>query len=132
PDTGISRVPLADLDANVLPTVATQPAPAAASRASAPPGSLEQLLPTLDPEPGFVGLADMDTLTSAQLTVRVKGAIGTALHLRLNGQRVPESRVGRRVSASAAGIEAWEYVGLVLAPGVNLLELSAPHTASRV
>src|SRR5205814_9983155 len=130
PDTGISRVPLADLDANVLPTVATQPAPAAASRASAPPGSLEQLLPTLDPEPGFIGLSDMDTLTSTQLTVRVKGAIGTALHLRLNGQRVPESRVRRPVSPSTAGSDALEYVRLELPPGVNRLELSAPHTAS--
>src|SRR5262249_46510319 len=114
------------LAAQVPVAAATAPAPALALV------SLERLLPTLDPELGFVGLADLDTLASNQLTVRVKGAIGAPLLLRLNGQRVPESRVGRRVTASPIGLEAWEYVGLTLEPGVNRLELSTPRSAGRV
>ncbi len=94
--------------------------------------SLEQLLPTLDPELGFVGLSDLDTVTSTQVAVRVKGRLGTPLVLRVNGVRVPESRVGRRVTATQAGLEAWEYVGVTLRPGMNVLELAPPHARGRV
>jgi uncharacterized repeat protein (TIGR01451 family) len=112
--------------------------PAHAAHASAPVApvvalaSLEQLLPTLDPELGFVGLSDLDTVAVHQVAVRVKGRYGTPLLLRLNGERVPESRVGRRVTALAAGLEAWEYVGVPLRPGVNVLELATPHAQGRV
>ena len=94
--------------------------------------ALEQLLPTLDPELGFVGIADLDTVASAQIAVRVKGRLGTDLALRVNGERVPESRIGRRVTAAVAGLEAWEYVGVTLKPGLNILELAPPHAAGRV
>ena len=107
------------------------PTAAAALPPGAPP-SLERVLPTLDHELGFVDLADMDTLTSRQVTVRVKGPAGSSLQLRLNGTRVPESRVGRRVTAAMLGLEAWEYVGVTLEPGVNVLELSTAHASSRV
>jgi len=116
-------------------TPITAPSPGALGGAPAPAlalASLEQLLPTLDPELGFVGLSDMDTLASNQVTVRVKGSLGAPLLLRLNGQRVPETRVGRRVTAPRIGLEAWEYVGLLLQPGVNVLELSTPRAAGRV
>ena len=132
PDTGISPVPLADMESNVLPSPAAPAVPRPPLPGVAPSSSIEQLLSTLDPELGFIGLADMDTLASAQLTVRVKGPLGTPLRLRLNGERVPESRIGRRVSASTAKLEAWEYVGITLDPGVNLLELAPPQSPGRV
>jgi hypothetical protein len=50
----------------------------------------------------------------------------------LNGEPVPETRVGRRVRAPASGLEAWEYVGLTLEPGVNVLELAPPNAVGRV
>jgi len=144
PDSTARPIPIANLDEDLLPDgsladargARTSPAaPAAPFPAGAPlpPGApLEQLLPTLGPEPGFIGLADMDTVASTRLTVRVKTAIGGPLKLWLNGQRVPETRVGRRVTARAAGLEAWEYVGLTLEPGVNVLELSLPNAPGRV
>jgi uncharacterized repeat protein (TIGR01451 family) len=113
----------------------------AARAASAPAGTrsqagaviaLEQLLPTLDPELGFVGIADLDTMPGTQIAVRVKGRLGTELALRVNGVRVPEARVGRRVTAATAGLEAWEYLGVTLQPGLNILELAPPHAAGRV
>jgi uncharacterized repeat protein (TIGR01451 family) len=94
--------------------------------------TLEQLLPTLDPELGFVGLSDLDTVVTTQLAVRVKGRLGTRLLLRVNGERMAESRVGRRVTAATAGLEAWEYVGVALKPGINVLELAPPHAQGRV
>jgi len=117
-------------------------AAAAAAPAGAPtalPASLESLLPTLGDEPGFIGISDLDTVAFPQLAVRVKGRLGTPFLLRLNGERVPESRVGRRVTAvgdpargEPAGIEAWEYVGVTLRPGVNVLELGTPRARGRV
>ncbi len=116
------------------------PAPAAAPAAPAVAlASLEALLPTLDEEPGFIGISDLDTVAYPQLAVRVKGRLGTPLLLRLNGVRVSEARVGRRVTAvgdpargQPAGLEAWEYVGVTLRPGVNVLELATPRARGRV
>ncbi len=107
------------------PSARTTPAVLAVS-------TLEQLLPTLDSELGFVGLFDLDTVTTTQIAVRVKGRLGTPLLLRVNGVRVPESRVGRRVTAVSAGLEAWEYVGVTLKPGINVLELAPPRAQGRV
>ena len=111
-----------------------RPTPLASSATSpaAVFASLEQLLPTLDPELGFVALSDLDTVATTQLAVRVKGRLGMTFSLRVNGERVPESRVGRRVTAPRAGLEAWEYVGVTLRPGRNQLELSTPHARGRV
>jgi uncharacterized repeat protein (TIGR01451 family) len=112
--------------------LANAPAPLAPQGASASLTTLEELLPTLDPELGFLGVSDLDTVITSQITVRVKGARGTHLLLRVNGERVPESRVGRRVTAAIAGLEAWEYIGITLQPGVNVLELAPPRMAGRV
>ena len=135
-DSTARPIPLANLDEDLLPdgSIADTHAPHVAAAAPVPPAtaSLEQLLPTLDAGPGFIGLADMDTLPTARVNVRVKAPLGSALGLLLNGERVPETRVGRHVTARAQGLEAWEYVGLTLAPGVNVLELSLPNVPGRV
>ncbi|MEQ1832023.1 MAG: hypothetical protein ABL977_03125, partial [Candidatus Eisenbacteria bacterium] len=116
----------------LVPMSMSAPLPLPAAPSAATVASLDQLLPTLDPELGFVGLADLDTVASSQINVRVKGRLGTALVLRLNGERVPESRVGRRVTAATAGLEAWEYIGVTLKPGLNVLELAPPRAPGRV
>jgi uncharacterized repeat protein (TIGR01451 family) len=82
---------------------------------------LERTLAGLDPSTGFVDLADDDTLAADQATVRVKGAAGAVLELRVDDMVVPESRVGRRVTLADRGVEAWEYVGVTLEPGLNRL-----------
>lgn len=94
--------------------------------------SLEALLPGLEPDLGFIGLADLDTVSQSQIAVRVKGRAGTPLRLRVNGTAVPESRVGRRLTAQQAGLEAWEYLGVALQPGLNVLEVAPPRSIGRV
>jgi len=93
---------------------------------------LDRLVRTLDPDLGFVGIADFDTAGASQIAVRVKGPIGTVLALRVNGERVSESRVGTRVTSVEAGVEVWEYVGVTLQPGVNVLEVAPPHSLGRI
>jgi uncharacterized repeat protein (TIGR01451 family) len=111
-----ARRPDGGLDArnSNRPPLPVQPAP------SVP---LEQEVPTLDPSPGFLDLADGAVMTSDLVNLRVKGRVGTQLELRVNGETVPLSRVGQRSAAPASGAQAWEYVGVRLLTGRNLLEL---------
>jgi uncharacterized repeat protein (TIGR01451 family) len=116
--------PAADAPSSVRAGLATAPAAAA-------PG-IDALLPGLDTDLGFVGLEDLDTLTTTQCAVVVKGPLGSTLALRVNGKLIPETRVGRRFTAARSGVEAWEYIGVDLAAGVNVLEVAPPHSVGRV
>jgi hypothetical protein len=62
-------------------------------------------------------------LPGDQVSVRVKGRAGTQLQLSVNGEPVPLDRVGQRTAAPASGAQAWEYIGVRFATGVNTLEL---------
>lgn len=127
--TGESELPV--WPSSTVPAAAAA-APATASPAMMDPASLETLLPALEPDLGFIGLADLDTVSRSQIAVRVKGRIGTPLRLRVNGETIPESRVGRRLTAAGAGLEAWEYLGISLEPGLNVLEVAPPRSVGRV
>lgn len=133
--TGESRLPLAPhAGASLLGggVYATAALPAAAAPPPAPAQPLDQLVRTMHPDLGFVGLADLDTLRSNQIAVRVKGPIGAAFVLRVNGETISERRVGLRVTAPERSVEAWEYVGVTLAPGLNRLEVAPPGSRGRV
>jgi uncharacterized repeat protein (TIGR01451 family) len=103
--------------------------PATMPETPGPPQPLEMLAAASDSRVGFLAIHDGDTLASSQTSVRVKGLQGLSFELRVNGEVVPESRVGRRVTVTNAGIEAWEYVGVRLRPGMNRLDVAQldPH-----
>ena len=112
------------------PTGATQPSPLTPYGGNAPvpnlPSvSLEQAIEANagGDRFGFVDLKDHDTLPMAQTVVRVKGVAGGRLGLLVNGREVPESRIGKRATLTAQGVEAIEFVGVDLAPGENQLEV---------
>jgi len=119
-----------------LPVVMASPGSRAPATPAAPaafdPDMVAALLPDLDSELGFVGLADYDTVASAQVPIVVKGRHGTRLLLRVNGVVLPETRVGRRHAVPRQGLEVWEYVGVALKPGVNVLEVAPPRSIGRV
>ena len=109
----------------ILPADATRGAP---SRSPTPAvgaarTSIEPLLSGADNAAGFVGLADGDTLPLALTDVVVKGRLGSALRLSVNGQAESDRRVGRKLRDAARQLEAWQYVGVQLSPGANVLEL---------
>ena len=98
------------------------------ARPLAPPAApsvidLEAVVPGLDSKPGFIELKDGDIVASRSINVRVKGPLGAALRLKVNDKDIPDSRVGKKASAPANGVAAWEYIGVVLRAGVNALEL---------
>lgn len=84
---------------------------------------LEDLLPQMTPETGFVALRDGQVLPTAQTRVRVKGPLGATFDLQVNGQPVPASQVGKRSSLEQVRVTAWEYIGVDLRPGRNVLEV---------
>lgn len=111
-----------------------QSAAGAASRpaeqaGSAEPGQtsepLEELLPALSPEVGFIGLRHDQVLPTDQTRVRVKGPLGATFELTVNGQAVPASQVGKKSSLEKNAVVGWEYIGVNLKPGRNTLSVRA-------
>ncbi|WP_338524044.1 hypothetical protein NUH87_30860 [Pseudomonas batumici] len=87
------------------------------------PQSFEQLLPTASNELEFLGLKDGDVLLSRQTNVQVKGRNRGALRLQVNDKVLGLDRVGKRSEVAARGLAAWEYIGVNLLPGKNVLTL---------
>ncbi len=90
---------------------------------SSTPPSAGQALEGLTNQTGFVDLADGDILAAPQANVRVKGLLGTSLRLSLNGQALPESRVGSRSTVADKQLQVWEFIGVDFRPGENELVL---------
>ena len=101
--------------------------PAIAS--SAKPGAtaerldLDKLMPTLDASLQIVSPTDKQTFGVAQTDILVKGAAGSDFRLRVNGVEISQKRVGRKSVLESSGVQAWEYIGVDLKPGLNNIEL---------
>lgn len=93
------------------PPVAAAPAPTALQQAAE--------IANMTPDLAFVDLQDGDTLAAPQANVRVKGMLGTKLRLTVNGEAVPESRVGQKSSVEDKQLQVWEYVGVGFRQGEN-------------
>jgi uncharacterized repeat protein (TIGR01451 family) len=107
-------------------SVQLEPAPTADAADAGPLAiPLEDLLPDLGPEVGFIGLRDEQVLAGDQTRVRVKGALSATFALLVNGQPVPLNQVGKKSSLEKTGTQAWEYIGINLKPGRNTLSVSA-------
>lgn len=85
---------------------------------------LEVLLPKIESNAlGFIGLKDGDTVASLSVNVRVKGEASLSLRLTVNGVAIDARRVGKKTQLVARKIGAWEYIGVLLKPGINMLQL---------
>jgi uncharacterized repeat protein (TIGR01451 family) len=94
-----------------------QPAPAM------PEDTLANELRSMTPDLAFLNVIDGGVVPAAQIRVRVKGAFGSQLLLAVNGHDVSLAQVGERSSLEDRGVTAWEYIGVNLDSGDNLLEL---------
>ena len=109
-----------------LPTSNMSLAPAAQpllAQAAPTAVDLEAVLPTLDNQPGFIGLKTGDTMLMQTINVRVKGAAESTLRLTVNGLVLDERRVGKKATLPSQQLTAWEYIGVQLKPGANTLQL---------
>jgi uncharacterized repeat protein (TIGR01451 family) len=98
---------------------ASRPSQGAESKAEIP---LEEILPKHDNTFGFIELKDATVLPSSHITVRVKGTAGATFKLLVNGDEVPDTRIGKRAVLQEKQSQAWEYIGIALKEGVNELK----------
>ena len=102
-----------------------EPATAPVIASEVPGRPLEDLLPGLTPEAGFVGLQNDQVLPSSQIRVQLKGPMGATFELSVNGQPVAASQVGKKSSLEKNAVVAWEYIGVDLKAGRNTLAMRA-------
>ncbi|NML46931.1 DUF11 domain-containing protein [Ramlibacter sp. G-1-2-2] len=107
---------------DTVPGQAPAPAAVPAAETQAVP-ELEDLLPQVTADTGFIGLEEGQVLPTAQTRVRVKGPLGATFELQVNGQVVPTTQVGKRSSLPPNKVTGWEYIGVDLHPGRNTLEV---------
>ena len=97
--------------------------PTSKSAAVADRLDLDKLLPTLDAQLQIMSPSSMQTFGVPQTDIVVKGAAGSIFVLRVNGVEVSSQRVGRKSVLESNGVQAWEYIGVDLKPGVNRLDV---------
>ncbi|WP_069298425.1 DUF11 domain-containing protein [Neptunicoccus sediminis] len=85
--------------------------------------TLEDVIKSLSPAIGFMGLSDQERLTRRTLSLRVKGPADLGLDLIVNGQKIGSSRIGERSTWAGGNVQAIEYVAVKLVSGENLLQL---------
>jgi uncharacterized repeat protein (TIGR01451 family) len=84
---------------------------------------LDGLMPDLNNTLDFIDLKDKDVLPMAQTVVRIKGLMGSTFRLSVNDDEVADSRVAKKSTLVDRQLEAWEYLGVSLKPGYNVLTL---------
>lgn len=84
---------------------------------------LQGLFAQADDTPAFVGIADGDVLPLDIFDFYVKGPLAAGLKVYLNGNRLEDRFVGKRLEDKDKGFQALEYVGTRFRYGQNELEL---------
>lgn len=103
------------------PRLASNAGPAMSTEPTVAP--LEEVIEKLEAGTAFIGLTDKQTMPSDQVNIRVKGTFGSLLRLSVNGDVVPERRVGKKADMPSHQLSAWEYIGVPLRAGENRLVL---------
>lgn len=90
---------------------------------AAPSLSLDGILPKLvDNGFGFMDLRDGDSVAARDLSVRIAGHAGAEFKLSVNGETIPNVRVGQKAVMPTRELQAWEYIAVRLQPGPNKLK----------
>jgi large repetitive protein len=104
-------------------TLADNAAAQAAAANLTPPVLDTERLASFDNAPAFVFPATPQTLRSAQVSVVIKGPLDKTIALKVNGDVVAESRIGRRLKVAAQNLQVLEYVGVNLRAGSSELTI---------
>ena len=128
PAQGAPAALASSVAAQKLPAPPTPPTPASREgRLAAEPAALpilsDEAISALDNRLAVLFPTDAQVLGYAQTTVTVKGALGAALGLRINGVLLAANRIGRIRTVEAQALQVVEYVGVDLKPGSNTLTL---------
>jgi large repetitive protein len=89
---------------------------------------VEEQISSMDNSPAILFPKTKQVLGFAQTSITVKGDIAAHLILRLNGEVLPPTRIGKHSKSQTANLQVLEYVGINLKPGKNTLELAQQAT----
>lgn len=78
----------------------------------------------MDNSLGFPDLHDHDVLPFAQTAVRVKGMMGNSFRVQVNGKALSAKQVGTKTTIASKQLEVWEFIGVNLEPGNNVIEVT--------
>lgn len=78
----------------------------------------------MDNQLGFSDLHDHDVLPFAQTAIRVKGVMGNSFKVLVNGKELSAKQVGTKTTIASKQMEIWEFIGVNLQPGSNVIEAS--------
>jgi len=82
---------------------------------------IEKRMPLMDNTFGFVDLHDGEVLPYRQSNVLVKGKVGSDFELQVNDTLISTKRVGKKSTLPSKQLLVWEYIGVDLIPGKNIL-----------
>ncbi|WP_425283445.1 SdrD B-like domain-containing protein [Acinetobacter boissieri] len=71
----------------------------------------------------ILNLKDGQVLAYPQTSVQIKGTAGTQLELWVNGERVPEKRIGKRAILPSLQVSGVDFIGIDLQVGRNSIEV---------
>ena len=78
----------------------------------------------MDNSLGFPDLHDHDVLPFAQTAIRVKGMMGNSFRVHVNGKELSARQVGTKTTVADKQIEVWEFIGVNLQSGNNVIEVT--------
>lgn len=84
---------------------------------------INEVVKELNNELDFVNLKNKDVIPLQQLSVQIKGKIGSKFNLKLNDKIVPQSRVGQKYIVKTKKLEIWEYIAVKFEAGKNNLKI---------
>ena len=70
----------------------------------------------------ILNLVDSQILPINQATVQLKGLAGTQIQLWVNGEQVPDSRIGKKAVLADFQVAGFDYIGVPLRVGKNTIE----------
>jgi len=108
---------------------------AAATEDLLPPASLDLLedqIKEQDNTLAFLGLRDGDVMPDRLVNIRIKGPLPGQINLKVNGEPVPDNRVGKKAMLEARDVWAVEYIGVTLRAGANTLEAESADSFGNV
>lgn len=71
----------------------------------------------------FISLKDGDILPFPQMSIMIKGKVGSNYKLFINNEEIQNSRVGQKYILRDKKVDIWEYIALKFNSGENILEL---------
>jgi uncharacterized repeat protein (TIGR01451 family) len=92
---------------------------------NAPPPPLEVQVQYMDPTPEILSPASGATLAKSWTNIAVRVPEGTRHVLKVNGEVIPQTRIGKKIHESARKLYVYEYIGVKLAPGANTIVLES-------